>query len=186
MPLPFKFKIKQFAELSSTNTYAREQAALGAEEGLVFAADHQTAGRGQFERKWESPAGKNLTFSILLRPPLSPAQAPLITQIVCHSIAKVLEQEYKIPCQIKRPNDILVNGKKICGILVESSSHSPAKVDHVIIGVGLNVNEAPKGVIPEPICMKDITGQEMNLKDILPAILTVLEIDLGNLYANPA
>lgn len=183
MPLPFKFKIKQFRELESTNTYARSQAKLGTEEGMVYTADYQTGGRGQFERKWESSAGTNLLFSILLRPPVTPAHAPLITQLVAHSIAKVLKSSYRIPCTLKRPNDILADGRKICGILVESSSCSPKKIDDVIIGVGLNVNEAP-ALTPKPSAMREWTGKVMNPREVLEKILFQLEKDLEELYAH--
>lgn len=185
MPLPFKFRIKHFPELDSTNTYARSQATLDAKEGMVYVADHQTGGRGQFDRKWESAAGKNLLFSILIRPPVSPSHAPLITQLVSHSIARVLEKEYKIPCTLKRPNDILADGRKICGILVESSSSSPKKIDDVIIGAGLNVNEAPAHVVPKPVSMKEITGKEFSPREVLEKILRELEKDLSELYAHP-
>ena len=186
MKLPFQFKIQHFKELPSTNTYARAQATLNAEEGLVYVADHQTEGRGQFERQWESPAGKNLLFSVLIRPPVAPSHAPIITQIACRSVAEVLKNSYGIECEIKRPNDLLVNGKKICGILTESSSHSPKRIENVIIGIGLNVNEAPKGVTPAPVAMKELLGQEVKPQEILGKILEQLEKDLLKLYAHPA
>ena len=186
MKLPFQFKIQHFKELPSTNTYAREQAKLNAEEGLVYVADYQTGGRGQFDRKWESPAGKNLLASILIRPPVAPAQAPIITQIVCRSVAEVLRNSYGIECEIKRPNDLLVNGKKICGILTESSSHSPKQVENVIIGIGLNVNDAPKGVTPAAVAMKELLDRKVTPQEVLGKILEQLEKDLLELYAHPA
>lgn len=184
--IPFEFKIKHFKVLPSTNSYAHEQAECGAEEGIVYVADYQTAGRGQLDRKWESSAGKNLLVSILIRPPISPAKAPIITQIVCHSIARVLHDFYGIECELKRPNDILVHGKKICGILTESSSRSPKKVEGVIIGIGLNVNEAPKQVTPQPTCMKEILKKEFELKEVLQFLLDELGKDLAPLYDRPA
>lgn len=186
MTLPFKFKILHFTELSSTNTHAREQAKLGAEEGSVYVADYQTGGRGQFDRKWISSPGKNLLFSILMRPPIAPNKAPLITQIVCRSVAQVLHKDYGMECSIKKPNDVMVQGKKICGILVESSSNSPKKIEDVIIGVGLNVNETPKGVEPEPVSMKQVLGKELEIQIVLKAILSQLEKDLSTLYAASA
>ncbi len=184
MPLPFAFKIKHFTELPSTNDYARQQAELGAEEGMVYVSNHQTAGRGQFDRKWESAAGKNLLFSVLLRPPVTPAHAPIVTQLVSHSIAKTLEKNYKISCTLKKPNDILVNGRKICGVLVESSSRSPKKVESVIIGVGLNVNQAPP-VTPPAISMKDVLKKELILEEVLQHLLFKLKEDLEELYKTP-
>ncbi len=186
MSLPFTFKIQRFHELASTNTYAREQAKLNAEEDLVYVADYQTGGRGQFNRKWESSAGKNLLFSVLIRPPVTPAHAPIITQIACRSVAEVLKNSYAIECEIKRPNDLLVKGKKICGILTESSSRSPKRIEDVIIGIGLNVNEAPKGVAPALVAMKELLGREVKTQEVLEKILEQLEKDLLELYAYPA
>ena len=186
MTLPFQFKIQRFRELPSTNTYARKQAALGADEGMVYVANHQTAGRGQFDRTWESPVGKNLLFSILLRPPVSPAHAPIVTQIVCRSVARVLQNHYGISCGIKKPNDVVAKGKKICGILVESSSASPKKVEDVIIGIGLNVNQAPKGIKPAPVAMKDILARDVDPMEVLNRLLEQLKKDLSELYAHPA
>lgn len=183
MPLPFIFSVRHFKELDSTNTYASAQAEAGATEGQVYAADFQTHGRGQFDRTWESPAGKNLLCSILLRPPMAPAEAPLITQLTAQSIAAVLEKKYGIAASIKKPNDILAQGRKICGILVESSSRSPQKVEHVIIGVGLNVNEAPKEIQPPAISMKEITGKEYKIRPVLDHLLGQLGQDLEKLYA---
>ena len=183
MTLPFSFNIHHVAELESTNTFAREQANLGAEEGSVFVAEHQTGGRGQFDRKWVSVPGKNLLFTLLLRPAMAPNQAPMLTQIACRSVAEVLKKSYGIESTIKNPNDVMVNGKKICGILVESSSNSPKKVESVIIGVGLNVNEAPKNVQPEPISMKDVLGKDLDIQEALQAILKQFAKDLSKFYA---
>lgn len=183
MSLPFTFSICHFKELDSTNNYARTQAEAGASEGQVYTVDFQTHGRGQFERTWESPAGKNLLCSLLLRPPISPAEAPLITQLTAQSIAAVLKEKYGIAASIKKPNDILAQGKKLCGILVESSSRSPQKVEHVIIGIGLNVNAAPKEVQPPAISMKEITGKEYEIRPVLNHLLEQLGQDLEKLYA---
>lgn len=181
MPLPFVFQIRHFKEIDSTNDYAKRQAETRAPEGEVYFADFQTGGRGQFERKWVSPAGKNLLFSVLLRPPLSPAEAPILTQIACRSVAEALRAHYGIACTIKKPNDLLVNGRKICGILTEATSSSPKKVESVIIGAGLNVNQAPEGL--DAISMKEILGKELLPAEVLNQILAQLGKDLETIYA---
>lgn len=182
MPLPFSFRINHFKELDSTNDYAKRQAEAGAPEGEVYQADFQTVGRGQFDRKWVSAPGKNLLFSVLLRPPLSPAEAPILTQVACRSVAEILRSVYGIETAFKNPNDILVKGRKLCGILTESTSSSPKKVTSVIIGTGLNVNEAPEGVTPEAICMKEVLGKEVSPVEVLGHLLIQLEKDLGKFY----
>src|SRR3989338_8343996 len=108
-----KFKIRHYPEVDSTNTLAKEFASQQAKEGLVFTADYQTAGRGKPGNQWISPKGKNLLFSVLLRPPVTPARAPHLTQIACRSVSKVL-QMHGIESTFKRPNDVMVNGRKIC------------------------------------------------------------------------
>lgn len=184
MAIKFEFKIHKYDELPSTNSYARGEADAGAPEGDVYVADYQTGGRGQFDRKWVSPRGKNLLFSVLLRPPIKPNQAPMITQIACRSVAQVLEEIYQIPCTIKKPNDVLWNKQKICGILVESSSASPKKLQDVIIGIGLNVNEAPEGLDIPAASMKSAAGREFDRDDVLTHILAQLKKDLEKLYAS--
>ena len=134
-----KFTIEKIEEVASTNTLTLDRARQGGSEGLVIVAAHQTAGRGKPGRQWLSPAAKNLLCSILLRPPLSPAQAPMLTQIACRAVAKVLKEKYAIASEFKRPNDVLVGSRKICGTLTEAIS-SPSKLEAVVIGIGLNVN----------------------------------------------
>lgn len=181
------FKIEHYKELASTNQTAKEAAEKGAPEGLVVRADHQSAGRGKPGRKWLSPRGKNLLFSLLIRPSIKAHQAPLLTQVSCRSVAQVLKEEYGISSVFKRPNDILVQGKKICGILVETVTGRQNKVEAAVIGIGLNVNAAPSPrLLPDAICIKDLTGKALDLEKILHQILTQLAKDLECLYVPSA
>ena len=176
------FTIHYFDEVSSTNTLAREYAEQGASEGLVLVAEYQTEGRGKPGRKWISPAGKNLLFSLLLRPSIAPSRSPIITQIACRSVAAILK-EHGIESTFKRPNDILVNGKKICGILVESST-AGERLDYVVIGIGLNVNAEQEELIPEATSMKIISGRLHNKEELLQKILRQFQFDTEELYAH--
>ena len=186
MNFPFKFQIQKFKEVDSTNTFARLAADNGAPDGSVFVADHQTTGRGQQGRKWSSPPGENLLFSLLLRPLMTPQKATMITQIACQSVGSVLKEKYGIESTTKWPNDILVDGKKICGILVESSS-SAAELQDVIIGIGLNVNAVPeKSEVPSAVCMKDLGGKALNRDKILKDLLDQLEKDIAPIYGSPS
>jgi BirA family biotin operon repressor/biotin-[acetyl-CoA-carboxylase] ligase len=181
-----QFQIQSFKELSSTNSLALDYAAKGASEGLVIVADYQTNGRGKPGRKWVSPRGKNLLFSILLRPPISPSKAPSITQIACRSVAKVLKCQYEIPCTFKRPNDVLVKGKKVCGILAESSSRSNGDLEAVVVGIGLNVNAGLEELVPEATSLKELTAREYSREKLLRKILAQLKLDLKGLYGHSA
>lgn len=177
-----QFKIRHIPEASSTNTTALEEARRGTPEGLVITTDYQTAGRGKPGLQWVSPKGKNLLCSILLRPPLKPSQAPMLTQIACRAVAKVLKEKYDIASEFKRPNDVMVGPRKICGTLVEALS-SASKLEAVIIGIGLNVNAEKSEIPEEAISMKLITGKTYSRDEILGNILEKLALKLEEFYS---
>lgn len=145
-----------FEEIGSTNTEAKRRAEEGAEEGLLLVANRQTAGKGRRGRSWISPAGKNAYYTLLLRPDISPEKAPMLTLVMALAVASALEDVYEsVVCEgrngdkasgksrdksvkIKWPNDVLINGKKICGILTEMSAENDY-IQYVVIGVGLNI-----------------------------------------------
>ena len=178
-----QFTIQHISEVSSTNTVALEAAKQGAREGLVITADHQTAGRGKPGRQWLSPVGKNLLCSVLLRPPLSPAQAPILTQVACRAVAKVLKEKYDIASEFKRPNDVMVGPQKICGTLVEAYS-SPSKLEAVVIGIGLNVNAEAAELPPDGTSMRVLKNAEYSIDEVLGHILDELGHKCNELYKN--
>jgi BirA family biotin operon repressor/biotin-[acetyl-CoA-carboxylase] ligase len=176
-----QFTIRHLPEVSSTNTAALDEARKGASEGLVITTDYQTAGRGKPGRQWISPKSKNLLCSILLRPPLKPPQAPMLTQIACRAVAKVLKEKYDIASEFKRPNDVMVGPRKICGTLVEAIS-SASKLEAVVVGIGLNVNAEASEIPKEAISMKLITGKTYSRDEILGNILSELGQRIDELY----
>lgn len=163
-------EVRWMEATTSTNTAVADIAQREKLKNLVLVADHQTDGRGQFGRKWLSEPGENLLFSIYFEPELKPADAPQITQIAAQAVVKVLTH-YGIPCAIKLPNDVLVNGKKICGILTESSSQGE-KLLYVVVGIGLNVNSPAEHLLPEALSMAVVTGRKHDRREILEKILT--------------
>jgi BirA family biotin operon repressor/biotin-[acetyl-CoA-carboxylase] ligase len=176
-----RFQIEKLEEVTSTNTLLLERARQGAPEGLVLMAASQTEGRGKPGRQWLSPAGKNLLCSILLRPPLSPAQAPILTQVACRAVAKVLKEKYDVASEFKRPNDVMAGTQKICGTLVEAMS-SPSKLEAVVIGIGLNVNAEAQELPSEGVSMKTLKGSSYNVAEVLDSILAELGLKLSELY----
>lgn len=128
-----------FHQLDSTNTCARRLAAEGALEGEVVIAEEQTRGRGRLGRIWVSPPYLNLYFSVVLRPLLPPIHAPQITLMAAVALADAAAAFSSRPPVIKWPNDILVDGRKLAGILTESSCTSE-RIEFVILGIGVNVN----------------------------------------------
>jgi BirA family biotin operon repressor/biotin-[acetyl-CoA-carboxylase] ligase len=176
------FQIHRLDEVSSTNTLAKKFAAEDAAEGTVIVAEHQSEGRGKPGRTWESPPGKDLLFSIILRPPVSASEAPMLTQIACRSVAAVLRNQYGLKPVFKRPNDVLVSGKKICGILTETSSCGD-KLEAVVVGIGLNANASGPGLFPGSTSIRAETETETDRNTLLSQLLTQIEIDLRPFYS---
>ncbi len=134
-------KLFVFESLDSTNTCVKTLAEVGNPEGTVVVADFQTAGRGRLGRSWISEPGANLLFSLLLRPPIKKEAASQLTFYSAVFIARALEHVTRRPVECKWPNDILLNGKKCCGILLENSFQYE-KIDFSVVGIGINVNQS--------------------------------------------
>ena len=129
--------IIHFDDIDSTNIKAKELAQNNIENGSIIIAEKQTLGSGRFNRKWVSPIG-GLWFSLVLRPTIPPTEAPKITQIAAASIYKTLS-DLNITSTIKWPNDILLNDKKLCGILAEMKCDMDS-VHYLVLGIGMNIN----------------------------------------------
>ena len=127
-------------ETSSTNIDAKELAEKGEAAGTVVVADMQTAGRGRRGRGWVSPAGKDIYMTVVLRPQCRPEKASVLTLVMALAVLKAVSEQIPQKCSIKWPNDIVVNGKKICGILTEMSAELDG-IHYVVIGTGTNVNQ---------------------------------------------
>ena len=132
--------ILRFDSLPSTNTEALNQAKRGANEGLCVVARHQTEGRGRHGRIWVSPANAGLYFSIVLRPKLEMRFLPLLTLMSAVAVFDVLQESYQLNPDIKWANDVLVNDKKICGILAETAETNLGLA--VIVGIGINLQSS--------------------------------------------
>lgn len=141
-------EIHAVQEIGSTNTRIREMADLGAEEGTVLVADRQSAGRGRLGRRWESPSGVNLYISILLKPRTPVQEAPQLTFLSAVAVAQTFKEICNIPAQVKWPNDILVNGAKISGLLNEMNAETE-QINYVILGMGINLNMTTDQFPPE-------------------------------------
>ncbi len=171
-----KFKLQWYDRLSSTNTFLKERLALEPElsSGTVVAAREQTQGRGRREREWLSAANENLTFSLFLRTVSKPWKIPSATMAAAISVAELLKAE-GVNADLKWPNDVLVGGKKICGILSEAVSGG------VIIGIGLNVNMKCADHIDQPatsILME--SGERRSVDALLETLLPILSDRLGD------
>lgn len=132
-------KIYYFDELGSTNTYAKELGESGAPDGTLVIADSQNAGKGRRGKSWVSQKGKDIYMTLLLYPQINPEQAPQLTLVAAVSVAKAIREVTGLESGVKWPNDIVLCGKKICGILTEMSSE-PDCIHYVVAGIGINVN----------------------------------------------
>jgi len=132
--------VLRFDRVSSTNDVARDFALSGAREGLCVIAKEQTAGRGRQGRAWSSPAGDGLYLSVVLRPAIKPSEAGMITLASAIAVAETLRLEYETDAAIKWPNDVMVRGRKICGILIESAIQDD-KLDYIVLGIGVNTGQ---------------------------------------------
>lgn len=167
------------AETGSTNRDAATLADRGAAEGLVVAAGSQVRGRGRMTRAWFSPSSVNLYFSVLLRPAVEPGRAASLPLIAGLAVAEALNVLHPgLELQIKWPNDILIAGKKICGILCEMQAETDC-VRHIILGIGVNVNVA-RDQLPDELrgratSLRIETGQTFSRAAVLAAILNRFE-----------
>ena len=138
-----------FDTIDSTNTSAARLAREDAAEGTVVIADAQTGGKGRLGRNWVSPPGVNLYLSVILRPRKPTSAAPQLSLLAAVAVAETIVQQTQLAPAIKWPNDVLVSGKKVCGILTEMQASGP-QLRSVIVGIGVNIN-APLSSFPEEL-----------------------------------
>lgn len=143
-------RIVYFEQIGSTNDVARALADAGEPAGTLVIADAQSAGRGRLGRAWRAPACSSLLMSLILRPALLPAHAPRVTMAVALGVGEAIGAATGLPAQLKWPNDLQLHGKKFAGILAESSIVG-AKLEYVIVGIGVNVNFDPAQVAAMPV-----------------------------------
>jgi BirA family biotin operon repressor/biotin-[acetyl-CoA-carboxylase] ligase len=180
-------KFHYFEQIGSTNTHARELAESNAAEGEVVIAESQTHGRGRLGRRWESPPWTNLYFSIVLRPKLAPQHAAQITLMAAVGVAEAVASFITQEITIKWPNDILVDGRKLAGILTEACCNA-GRVEYVILGVGINVNTAidsmPADIRRHATSLFDLTGKNVPRENVLHRLIRDLDRCYGVLEAS--
>ena len=162
----------------STNDLAKELASQGAKRGTVVLSEKQSHGRGRLGRKWISPVG-GLWFSIILNPNIKPKETFKLTFLTAVVIVQTLKTLFKLNAQIKWPNDILLNSKKVCGILSELITNPSGRLDSVIVGIGLNVNidlpSFPKSLRFSVTSIKHELHKEIDREFLLSTLLTEFE-----------
>ena len=168
-------QILRFDSLPSTNLEAAQRAIEGAAEGLCVMATEQTAGRGRLQRQWISPKGAGLYLSVVLRPRISQGTWPLITLAAALAVHDALLEAYSLKTDIKWPNDILSNNRKLCGILAETVETTKGRA--LVLGIGINLTSA--GLPPEvnaiATSVQSETGEAPDLEIILRHLMIAIE-----------
>ncbi|MFZ4548796.1 MAG: biotin--[acetyl-CoA-carboxylase] ligase [Bacteroidales bacterium] len=166
-------KIMRLPQTKSTNSFAVNLLSQKRpDEGYVVITDHQTQGKGLEDNAWESEAGKNLTFSIILYPDFAAEQQFILNKAISLGIYEFLQMEiHDVKVSVKWPNDIYLGNKKVCGILIQNSLIGN-RFDYTIVGIGLNVNQTHfLSDAPNPVSMKMINEKEYNLEELLNKLL---------------
>jgi BirA family transcriptional regulator, biotin operon repressor / biotin---[acetyl-CoA-carboxylase] ligase len=173
----FADHIQHFYKIGSTNAAAMSAAAEGAPEGSVFLAEEQTAGRGRGAHSWESPPSAGIYCSVILRPKLPPADVLVLSLAVGLAVRSAIEQgNPSVIADLKWPNDVLLGGKKVCGILTEMNAE-PTRVRYVVVGIGINVNqtEFPKELQSEAASLRLSIGSQWSRVELAAALLKSLD-----------
>lgn len=165
-----------FHVTDSTNIQAKKLGESGGIHGTLVAADRQESGKGRRGRGWESPSGGSIYMTILLRPDIEPGRAPMLTLVMAKSVAEAVRERTGQAALIKWPNDIVLSGKKICGILTEMSAEIDY-INHVVIGVGINVNTDgyPEDIAKKATSLCIESGQTYQRAELMAAVMKHFE-----------
>ena len=171
----FETHLHHFYKIGSTNTAAMWAAAEGAPEGSVLVAEEQTAGRGRGANTWQSPRSTGIYCSVVLRPALAPSQVLILSLAGGLAVQAAIRQiDSRVAADLKWPNDVLIDGKKVCGILTEMNAEA-TRVRHIVMGVGINVNQASFPQELAATSLRLVTGREWSRVELLAALLKSLD-----------
>lgn len=176
--------IRVFEETSSTNDIVEKLARDGVKEGVVVFAEAQSKGRGRLGRPWLSPPRKGLWFSVLLRPRLHPQAATQLTAASATALCRAIREQTPLKPEIKWPNDILIGGRKVAGVLTEMGAELD-HIKHLTLGIGIDVNVAPSEFPPElrkiATSLAAECGQPVSRIDFAAAVLRQLDLDYARI-----
>jgi BirA family biotin operon repressor/biotin-[acetyl-CoA-carboxylase] ligase len=171
----FDEHIHHFYKIGSTNTTAMAAAAEGAPEGSVFLAEEQTAGRGRGANSWQSPRSSGIYCSVVVRPALPPSEVLVLSLAAGLAVRAAIEQvDSRVSADLKWPNDVVIDGRKVCGILTEMNAEA-TRVRYIVIGVGINVNQPsfPKDL--PATSLRLVTASEWSRVELAAALLKSLD-----------
>ena len=181
----FGKNLHHFYKIGSTNTAAMAAAAEGASEGSVFLAEEQTSGRGRGANSWQSPRSTGIYCSVILRPSLPPSDVLTLSLAAGLAVHAAIRQiDTRIDVDLKWPNDLLIEGKKVCGILTEMNAEA-TRVRYIVVGVGINVNQASFPKELGATSLRLTTGSEWSRVELVGALLKSLDHEYRDLISNP-
>lgn len=166
-------RIHYFREIGSTMDAARKLAQGGVEQGTVVVAESQSRGRGRLSKEWLSPKG-GIYFTVILRPKISPVYAPRINLMASVAVATTIRRLFGLKAELKWPNDVLIEGKKVCGILAEMNAEVDA-VNFINLGIGINANTSVSQHEEKASSLKEQLGKEVSRREFFRSVLTELE-----------
>ena len=167
-------RVIHYDSIPSTMEVAFELGVKGADEGTIICAETQTKGKGRLGRQWSSPKSKGVYTSIILRPKLTPANAGRITFLIAVALCEAIRNVSELDAVIKWPNDILIKGKKVAGILTEMNSEMDC-VKFIVVGIGVNVNTSKSAIYPGATSLKIELKKQVSRIDMIQEILRSLE-----------
>lgn len=181
----FEAHLHHFYKIGSTNSAAMGSAAEGVPEGSVLLAEEQTAGRGRGANTWQSPRSTGIYCSAVLRPPLPPSDVLLLSLMAGLAVQAAIQRtDSRVQADLKWPNDILIDGKKVCGILTEMNAEA-TRVRYVVVGVGINVNQASFPKELQATSLRLATGSEWSRVDLAAALLKSLDREYRQFVQGP-
>ena len=172
--------VRVYDRLDSTNALALSLADDPTQQGLVLLSREQTAGRGQYGRSWQAPPGSSVLMSVLLFPPLALRRPALLTAWAAVSVCETIRKLVNLQAKIKWPNDVLIRGKKVCGILIEqrTTSHSDFPLA-TVVGIGLNVTQSAemlaKAELPDAASLASLSGRTLVYEDVAKELIRQLD-----------
>ena len=178
-------KIYRYAEIGSTNDEAKRLAALGEAEGILVVADTQTAGRGRSGRQWLTPPGSALAMTLILRPTVPVVHVAQIALLGGLAVLEGIQHSTGLRPQLKWPNDVLIGGKKVCGVLAEAV-FTGDKLESVVLGMGINVNAGPPPDLTlnyPATCLAAEVGHPLDRELVMQAILAAFDLRYPQLGA---
>jgi BirA family biotin operon repressor/biotin-[acetyl-CoA-carboxylase] ligase len=179
----FSGNIHHYYRVGSTNTAAMDAAAAGGPEGTVFLAEQQTAGRGRASNQWHSAESTGIYCSVILRPALPPSDVLVLSLAAGLAVQSAIQGiDPHVMADLKWPNDVLIMGKKFCGILTEMSAEA-TRVRHIVVGIGINVNQNsfPAELTQTATSLRLVTGTEWSRVELCAALLKSLDREYHSL-----